>query len=212
MDYYRTLGVDAKASPAEIALAYRDLNGHTTPETERAHRVLSSPRLREQYDRERAGKGNEYPRTTRRALSQREPGGWIATAGIMAITAVFIAAIIGAVYLSGSMAFQLRDAGNAALAEGDLHVALQKHERAAAIAHRDPGYRSDLARTYMALDRHQDAITEYTLALEIDPAHPEALLGRAQALGAIGAHELAQQDLTAAARLGIRPEQSGRNE
>ena len=127
----------------------------------------------------------------------------IATAGLVTMGII----VIAPPYLSGSMAFQLRDAGNQALQDGDLHTALQKHLRAVEINHEDPDYRADLARTHLALDRPEDAITQYTLALEADPEHPASLIGRAEALRHMGLEETARRDTLAAQRLGIPTEQ-----
>lgn len=115
-------------------------------------------------------------------------------------------AVIAPPYLSGSMAFQLRDDGNRALHEGDLRTALQKHRRAVEINSADPDYRADLARTHLALDRPEDAITQYTLALETDPEHSASLVGRAEALRHMGMEESARRDIGAARRLGIETE------
>ena len=116
------------------------------------------------------------------------------------------AIVIAPPYLSGSMAFQLRDDGNRALHEGDLHTALKKHQRAVSV-NQNPDYRADLARTHLALDRPEDAITQYTLALETDPEHPASLIGRAEALQHMGLEEAARRDTGAARRLGITTEE-----
>ena len=200
MTHYQILGLDTSASPAEIALAYQDRASRMTPEIQSAFQVLQNPCLREQYDRSLQQKARPNIRRMA-ATSCREASTEGSIIGILIFAG--IAALVLLVYLSGNMAFQLRDAGNQALLEGDLHTALTKHEQAVAINHRDPGYRADLARTYLALNRPQDAITQYTTALEIDPEHPQSLTGRAQVWETIGSRNLAQQDTQAARGLGI---------
>ena len=203
-NHYRTLGVSPDASPAEIALAYQD---HAwSQEREQAFRILSNPHLREEHDRRL--NGARFPITARKPAGRpkiRLPGPVTTALGTVLLILAAMSPI-GLVYLSGDMAFQLRDAGNQALEQGDLYNALQKHRRAAAVNHQDPDYRSDLARTYLALERYPDAIQEYTQALELDPEHPQALVGRAQDWQQTGAEHLARKDLTAARRLGIPPE------
>lgn len=109
--------------------------------------------------------------------------------GILATAAI----IIGA-YLSDQMAFQQRDSGNAAYQAGNHQASLQYHLKAVSIVTGDPAYRSDLAHTYLALERYDMAITEYTAALAMDPGFQPALCGRGLTYRAIGAERLAQVD------------------
>ncbi len=216
MTHYQTLGLDPTASPAEIALAYQDRAGRMTPEIQRAFQILSSPKLRDEYDHALKQPGRTQGYRPIRRMAHKDWKKWrtgelISSLAVLKPLAAIISMailILTPAYLSGSMAFQLRDAGNEALLQGDLYTALQKHERAAAINHLDPGYRSDLARTYLALNRHADAITQYTQALEMDPEHPPSLTGRAQVWEAIGNKDMAEQDIQAAARLGITMEEN----
>ena len=193
MDYYEILGIGPKASPAEIALAHRNLAGRTTPEIERAHGVLSNPHLREEYDRRLEPRESRNAKRPWSRLLSKVDRGLLDNAALLAVAALFIILIPGTVYLSGGMAFQLRDAGNVALAQGDLNEALRNHRQAVAINHSDPDYRADLGRTYLALARPGEALTQYVHALEMEPEHPEALLGRTRAMEAMGADQARDQ-------------------
>lgn len=203
MNYYKMLGLDQKASPAEIALARQDLRGRMTPEMERAFQVLSSPHLREEYDRQlnrpAIARISAWEHRPRKPIPEGIPEGVI----VLVIALLLTGGFISLIFMSGSMSYQLRDAGNEALELGDLYTALQKHRRAVDISHQNPDYRADLARTYLALERYPDAITEYTLALEMDPEHPASLTGRAQAFQQLGNQDMARKDLNAARLLGI---------
>ena len=205
--HYQTLGLDERASQAEISLRYHDTEGRRTPDMERAFAILSDPVKREAYDRSRSepplpGSQATRPQGTgiKRALASAVTHP--AVLGTVAVTLALVF-MFGLIVRTGGTAHQLRNAGNEALEEGDLYTALIKHERAVSINGGDPGYLSDLARTYQALERHQDAIATYTQALKIDPKHPAGLLGRAKALEDAGREEAAQADIKAAKRLGI---------
>lgn len=204
--HYEVMGLDQRATPAEIMLRHQDLAEQTTPEIEEAFAVLSDPVLRDRYDRRRAEQAwnpengraqTELRRNTFRAIASHPVT--IGTAGVVLMLGLIMGLVLG----SGSAAFQLRNAGNNALQEGDLHTALIKHERAVAINGYDPDYLADLARTHHILGRHADAISTYTKALNIDPRHAPSLTGRAEALTGMGATNAAQEDIQEARRLGI---------
>ena len=204
--YYQILDVDEKATPAEIMLRHQDLAGRTTAEIEEAFAVLSNPTLRERYDQSRP----ERESTKENRPGYAPPAGntlrAIATHPATMGTAVLVlmlGLIMGTVLGSGSAAFQLRNAGNDALQEGDFYTALIKHERAVAINGEDPDYLADLARTHHVLGRHTDAIATYTKALNIDPRHASSLIGRAEALTQAGETSAAEADIQEARRLGI---------
>ena len=207
-DHYRTLGVSRDASEAEIELAYLDTAGRRTPEIEDAHRTLSDPSARTRYDQgmdQPAGERGPLPGPLGRwgkGILQKEPMAGL-TLGAVILGALITGAVIIGVSLTGSTAGQLRSTGNRALEQGDLHTALMKHEKASAIRPGHPGYLADLARTYHALERYPEAITRYNDALEMDPEHPESLLGMAKTLEAAGSGEAAQEYAGRARRLGL---------
>ena len=104
------------------------------------------------------------------------------------------AGIIFAVYASGNMAHQLRDKGNAAYQAGDYPTSLEHHLKAVAVVPQDATYRADLGRTHQALAQHGKAISQYTMALDLEPGFPSALCGRADTYESIGAMERAETD------------------
>ena len=54
--------------------------------------------------------------------------------------------------MTGSMAYQQRDAGNEAYQSGNYILSLEKHQKAVAINPEDPGYHTDLANTLLAIE------------------------------------------------------------
>ena len=110
------------------------------------------------------------------------------------LTALVIAFPAGA-YGTGQMAFQQHDRANSAYSRGDYQTAVKHHLRATDMANEIPRYRVALAHTYHALGHYSKAISEYTTVLELQPGLESALCGRATTYAAIGAHNLAQEDL-----------------
>ena len=113
------------------------------------------------------------------------------------LTALVIAVIAfpAGAYGTGQMAFQQHARANSAYSEGDYQTAVKHHLRATDMANEIPRYRVALAHTYHALGQYGKAIGEYTTVLELQPGLESALCGRATTYAAIGAHNLAQEDL-----------------
>ena len=113
---------------------------------------------------------------------------------MLAIPLLGTAGIIFAVYISGNIAHQITDKGNSAYQAGDYPTSLEYHLRAVAVVPQNARYRADLARTHHALAQYSKAISQYTMALDLEPGFPRALCGRAKTYETIGATGLAEQD------------------